>query len=88
MQTPITRENVDELLDAKRIEVCVSKEKDRWWAIRRNGKTTKWMTDPERIHIPFKAGFRDHGRIDETKFIHLDGVSQLNPENYRVIGEQ
>lgn len=64
--TTITRANVDELLDARRIEVRMNH--GRWWAIRRNGATRKWKRDPARIYIPFKVGFKGYGTITELDF--------------------
>lgn len=69
--TMITRENIDELLDAGRIETLM--RNGRWWAIRRNGATRKWKRDPSRIRIPIKYGFRSTYAIVEGDF-GADGV--------------
>ena len=63
---PVTHANVDRLLDAGQIEVAM--KNGNWWKIRRNGKTQKWKTDPERIRIPFKYGFRGTSAIVTEDF--------------------
>jgi hypothetical protein len=63
---PITRANIDALLDAGRLEVEMTG--GRWWRIRRNGATRRWKRDASRIYIPFKAGFRTTGAITESDF--------------------
>lgn len=77
--TTITRDNVDELLDAGRIQVAM--RNGRWWAIRRNGKTQKWKRDPERIRIPFKCGLRGYGAVEASDF----SSGELNAAFYRVV---
>ena len=62
----ITRENLDALLDSGRIECAMSNGK--WWRIRRNGSTRRWKRDPARIRVPYKAGFRSCGTIEESDF--------------------
>ncbi len=81
--TPITRENVDAMLDAHRIEVAAFNGK--WYTIRRNGATRRWKRDPRRIYIPFKVGFRNHGNITESDFFLIDGLEQLNPTVFRIV---
>lgn len=53
----ITHHNIDELLDSGQLEIAM--QNGRWWALRRNGATKRWKSDPERVRIPVKAGFRD-----------------------------
>lgn len=65
----ITRDNVDALLDAKFIEACVHKSNNRWWTIRRNGKTQTWKKNANRVRIPIKAGFDACSAITEADFI-------------------
>jgi len=75
----ITRDNVDVLLDARRIETAMSR--GRWWGIRRNGKTRTWKTDPKRIVIPYKFGLKGCSQITESDF---DAAGVLDPQQYRV----
>lgn len=63
---PITRDNIDALLDAGRIQVAMSGH--RWWSIRRNGATKRWKRDPMRIRVPFRYGFKGQASIDEHDF--------------------
>ena len=63
---PITRANIDTLLDANRLEVAMAN--GRWWRIRRNGATKRWKRDPARIYIPYKAGMYTYGAITESDF--------------------
>jgi hypothetical protein len=74
---PITRANIDSLLDRGQIEVAMSN--GRWWRIRRNGATRRWKRDATRIYIPFKAGMYTYGNIDEHDFVN--GVLD---SNYRI----
>jgi len=66
---PITRENIDRLLDARAIEIAM--RNGNWWTIRRNGKTQKWKRDANRIKVPFKYGMYGYGSITETDFIEV-----------------
>lgn len=67
----ITRANVDDLLDRGQIEVHM--KGGAWWAIRRNGKTQKWKSQPGRIRIPFKYGFKGCGAITTWDFVGEKG---------------
>jgi hypothetical protein len=77
----ITRDNIDQLLDAGMIEAATTHGK--WWKLRRNGETKRWKRDASRIRIPVKAGFRDTTAIDESNFIN--GV--LDSTLYRIAAE-
>jgi hypothetical protein len=77
--TQITRANVDQLIDARKIQVAMNN--GRWWTIRRNGATKRWKRDAKRIYIPYKAGMYVYGAIRETDF--LPG-GELNSGAYRV----
>lgn len=94
----ITRANVDELLDARRIQTHMAS--GAWWDIRRNGQTKTWKSQPGRIRIPYKYGFRGYGAITTWDFVDPNGkrmadnartrdyvdltVGYLDPEQYRV----
>lgn len=77
--TAITRENIDALLDAGRIEVAM--RSGAWWSIRRNGATRTWKRDAERVYLPIKYGFRMTTAITEADF-RKNGA--LDPSEYRV----
>ena len=64
--TPITRENVDELLDTGQLQIHM--KNGNWWDCRRNGATRRWKKDTSRIYIPFKYGFKFYGNITEHDF--------------------
>lgn len=63
----ITRDNIDALLDAHRLEIYSYTTK-KWYSIRRNGKTKHWKRNPNRIRIPCKVGFRECFAITEDTF--------------------
>ena len=84
MTIPITRENIDDLLDRGKIETAMSNFK--WWRIRRNGVTKHWKRDAARIYVPFKAGLRLYGNLTEIDFSNNPG-NALNPNFFRVTGE-
>lgn len=77
--TAITRENIDKLLDARRIEAAMRDGK--WWRIRRNGATKRFKRDPMRIRVPVKAGMKSYYTITEADF-GADGVLSTN---FRVV---
>lgn len=76
----ITRENIDELLDAGRIEVRM--QSGAWWSIRRNGQTKRWKSQPGRIRIPYKYGFKGYGAITTWDFVDMRG-HRLSEESVR-----
>ena len=82
MTMPITRENIDSLLNSGKIEIAM--KNGNWWRIRRNGATKHWKRDALRICVPFKAGLYMYGNVSESDFIH-NGDS-LNPNFFRVAG--
>lgn len=90
---PITRENVDDLLDRRMLEVHI--RNGNWWEMRRNGATKRWKRDPRRIYIPFKYGFEFYGNLTEADFgipngensfpqSKLDGTGKLNSLYFRI----
>jgi hypothetical protein len=83
MTTPITRENIDSLLNSGKIEIAM--RNGNWWRIRRNGATKHWKRDALRIYVPFKAGLSSYGNLTERDFDHNPG-NALNPNFFRVTG--
>lgn len=81
--TKITRQNIDQLLDAGKIQIRMAT--GRWWTIRRNGATKRWIKNPERIRIPVKFGFKLYDTITETEF-NDNGI--LYDQFYRVKEEE
>jgi len=73
----ITRANIDDLLDRRMIEVRMNS--GAWLAIRRNGATKTWKSQPFRVRIPYKYGFRGYGAITTWDFVKPDGT-HLNEE--------
>jgi hypothetical protein len=68
----ITRNNIDEFLDHGKIEIAMAfrgEPNGKWWKIRRNGKTQRWVKDKSRIRIPYKYGLKGYGAIDERDFV-------------------
>lgn len=63
---PITRLNVEMLLDSHMIECAM--QHGKWWAISRNGRTRRWKRNPLRIYLPYKFGFRGRNAITEADF--------------------
>ncbi|MCX6783338.1 MAG: hypothetical protein NTZ20_05140 [Candidatus Levybacteria bacterium] len=84
MTTPITRENIDSLLNSGKIEIAMGGGK--WWRIRRNGATKHWKRDATRIYVPFKMGLKEWGNLTEWDFDNNPG-NALNPNLFRVTGE-
>lgn len=84
--TPITRDNIDALLDAGRLEIAMAS--GNWWRLRRNGATKRWVRDASRIRVPMKMSFRGTVAVTEMDFRHVvDGVVCLNPAHFRATGE-
>lgn len=76
---PITRDNIDALLDGNRIE-CLVNPGARWWIIRRNGKTrlgTK--SNPRAFRIPVRTGEAVYAAITEADFVG----AELDPTRFR-----
>lgn len=67
--TPITRQNVDAILDAGQLYAAIKNGK--WYRLRRNGQTKRWKRDKSRIHVPFKYGLYGYGQITENDFTVL-----------------
>ena len=50
----------------------------RYWRLRRNGATKRWVTRPAEFRIPVKAGLRACGYITERSgFAHAPGADFL-----------
>lgn len=64
--TPITKANIDELLDAH--QICAAMKNGAWWRLRRNGATKRWKRDTNRIYVPVKAGLKSYYAITESDF--------------------
>lgn len=47
----------------------------KFWLMRRNGQTKKWVKSPNRFRIPFKYGFKGTGALDETTDLKLFRVA-------------
>ncbi len=88
----ITRANVNQLLDTHRLQIHMTN--GNWWDCRRNGQTRYWKRDANRIHIPFKYGFKSYGNITEADFgipsgpdsfpqSEQDGTGRLNSLYFR-----
>lgn len=58
-----TRDDIERALDAG--ELFGLMNDDRFWRLRRNGRTQAWKRDPSRFRIPVKAGLRAYGAITE-----------------------
>lgn len=81
--TKITRENINELLDAGKLQIAM--KNGRWWTIRRNGATRRWIKSPERIRIPIKFGFKFFDAITEDDF---GDIGWLDRQYYRIKEEE
>lgn len=84
--TRITRDNLEELLDHRMIDVKVANasgptKPDVWWNIRRNSTTWRGVKHPHRFKISIKAGLRWYSKITE-KDITADGT--LDPRKFRL----
>jgi hypothetical protein len=74
----ITRDNIDQMIDAGRIAINVGQ--DRWVRIRRNGATKRWRRDPHRIRIPFMIGPHQVGTITSNHFLP---TGELDPAVFK-----
>lgn len=69
-------DRVEALLDAGVIHARMSN--GRYWRIRRNGATKRWVTRPGKFRIPVKAGLCTCGYITEQSgFAHAPGADFL-----------
>jgi hypothetical protein len=66
----MTREEIEKALDEHRLEVAMTHNK--WWKVRRNGKTKLWKRKEYRhkFEIPVKAGMNvftyiTHANVDD-----------------------
>jgi hypothetical protein len=64
---PITPGKIEALLDAGAVEVRMGP--NRWWRVRRNGRTKRWTSRPEEFRIPIKMGLRNYGYITHLDFV-------------------
>lgn len=53
----LMRRQIEQALDSGKLQVLW--KSGNWNAVRRNGATRTWKTDPERFVIPCKSGLRD-----------------------------
>jgi hypothetical protein len=60
---------VERALDDRLLQIKMSN--GNWWTLRRNGKTRRWKTDPNRIRIPYKYGFYGYGAIETEDFVDV-----------------
>ena len=57
----ITLDDIEAALDCGQLWARMSN--DKYWVLRRNGKTQRWKRDPSRFYIPVKAGLRLYNQI-------------------------
>lgn len=78
----ITRQNLDQLLDAGKLQICTLDGK--WYKVRRNGRTKLYKKEPLQIRLPIKWGFKQTGAITTTDFDNVSGelisLFRINPE--------
>ena len=60
-RNPINCADYEEALDSGCLFVTMAG--GAWWQCRRNGKTQRWVKEPDRFRIPIKFGFRGYGAI-------------------------
>lgn len=75
--TSIPQTEIDATLDAGKLFVKMTD--GSYQRARRNGKSKTWKTQPNRIYIPFKHGFKACGQI--TNDLLLDNC--LHPDYFR-----
>jgi hypothetical protein len=65
----MTRIEFETALDAGKLETRIStREGDKWYLVRRNGRTQTWKRDTRRFEIPIKFRFRDTMRVKSRFF--------------------
>ena len=65
----MTREAFEAALDRGTLETRVTdRSGDRWYRVRRNGRTKTWKRDPSRFIIPIKFRLRDTMQAQDRHF--------------------
>lgn len=59
---------IERHLDVGNIEASMNNK--RWWRVRRNGATKRWVTRPKEFRIPVKAGLRSCAYICHHNLQH------------------
>lgn len=75
LKTNLTLEDLEDALDRAGLELFMTH--NRWWGLRRNGRTRLWKTRPAEFAIPVKAGFRATLQLTEAD---LDRYNEGGPE--------
>ena len=61
----MTREAFEAALDTGQLWTRVqSRDGNKWYLCRRNGRTRTWKREPDRFSIPVKFRFRDTMRVE------------------------
>lgn len=71
----ITLREIEYALDHKLVWVDVGR--GRYWVCRRNGKTQRWVRDPDKFMIPIKFGFKGYGNITDFNSIGFEANKSL-----------
>lgn len=77
--TPFTRKQIEDALDAGKLEVLMTN--GNWWTCRRNGKTKTWKTRPDDFRIPVKCGFRTTFQLTPTTLAFHYGHMRIKSSN-------
>lgn len=77
-----TLEEIEYALDHSMLWVHMTR--GRHWLCRRNGRTKRWVRDPERFELPLKAGFKTYGTIYLCSEVGIEVgydfvISDVNP---------
>lgn len=74
----MTLQDLEAALDSGQLQVQMAN--DRWWTLRRNGRTRTWTSRPNDYRIPVKAGLRAYGQLSPKSGLTLRIVAASQPE--------
>jgi hypothetical protein len=58
---------IEEALDHGRLWAAM--RNNRWWKLRRNGRTQTWKTRPSEFRIPVKAGLKSYADVTHGSLV-------------------
>jgi hypothetical protein len=65
----MTRAAFEAALDSGLLQTVIQRaNEERWYTVRRNGRTQTWKRDPARFEIPIKYRLRDCVRVTDKHF--------------------
>jgi hypothetical protein len=85
----MTRQEFETALDEHRLWIGeYIMKSQRWYLVRRNGRTKTWKTRPDRWEVPIAWKYRNTARIDEKVQLEAWFKAQPGPNAKEVVGAQ